>query len=94
MQSNDVQVVELTGNLTRFDSDTFNNFDLDKPRADVVLSGLGKVDTAGIAFLLKQQQVAKQQGKTIRYLDASDKLLRLAAVYGISEQLGFELNES
>lgn len=55
---------------------------LQKMNGDVLfdLSGLTLVDTAGLAWLLHQVSSAKQQGLTIRMLNAPEQLKSLAAL--------------
>jgi phospholipid transport system transporter-binding protein len=56
----------------------------------IELSALKRVDSAGLALLLEWQSVAHQQGRTLRFDNAPDELVRLAALCDADELLGFE----
>ncbi|WAJ70536.1 STAS domain-containing protein [Catenovulum adriaticum] len=83
---------QLAGELTRF-ADLSHFPDLpcpDQKDVDVCLTDVSKVDTAGLAYLIKLQAQLAEKNINIRYFDASDNLKKLANLYGVSELLGMK----
>ena len=56
----------------------------------VELSAVKRVDSAGLALLLEWQSIAQRQGRTLRFNNAPEDLVRLAALCNADKLLGFE----
>jgi len=54
---------------------------IDAGRVD--LSGIGRVDSAGVALLLELTRRARAAGKTLQFVQAPAKLVTLATFFGV-----------
>lgn len=54
---------------------------IDAGRVD--LSGIGRVDSAGVALLLELKRRAQAAGKTLQFVKAPAKLVTLATFFGV-----------
>lgn len=81
---------QLAGELTRFtDLSEFPNLPCpDQNQVDVSLADVNKIDTAGLAYLIKLKLKLKEKGIEIRYFQGSVNLNKLAKLYGVDELLG------
>lgn len=58
------------------------------PHVTVDLGGLTEVDSTAISLLLEWRREAQRDNRKITYVNLSDNLKSLAALYGVSEVLG------
>ena len=58
------------------------------PHVTVDLGGLTEVDSTAISLLLEWRRAAQRGNRKITYINLSDNLKSLAALYGVSELLG------
>ncbi|MCU4675471.1 hypothetical protein N7931_07465 [Catenovulum sp. 2E275] len=83
---------QLDGELTRF-SNLAGFPELpcpDQNDVDVSLADVSKVDTAGLAYLIKLKVKLAEKGINIRYFQANDNIKKLAGLYGVESLLGID----
>ncbi|GEM_PF-3250350 len=81
---------QLDGELTRFsDLSSFPELPCpDQRDVDVCLTGVTRIDTAGLAYLIKLKVQLAEKGINIRYFQMDDNVKKLANLYGVETLLG------
>ena len=84
------KVMVFTGNLTRFDN--FSRAVLPAYNEKEVSFDVANlhVDTAGLAWLIKQKINLAESGIQIHWLHASQELMKLATINNVLDILGIE----
>ena len=89
--------VRVQGDLLRSAIESLSDFALPMPdgqtpgtRLEIALGGVGRIDTAGLAFLLGWQAEAAAQSVTVRYTHPPKAMRAMMLVYDLDDWMVVE----